>query len=174
MPLSAFRVLAGEHAVIRRQLERLDDLVRRGSPPSTVTHLVEQLVTTESRHEAVEAMFVWPAVRRVAVRGAELAQRGEGQETLTMWHLDRMSASDPASEGLVGRVGELADVMRSHLSFEEEVVWPALRARTTFVGVLWLGAELRLGRRVAPTRPRGWPFGGGPWGGWGRRVDLGD
>ncbi|HEX5187993.1 MAG TPA: hemerythrin domain-containing protein, partial [Streptosporangiaceae bacterium] len=66
--------------------------------------MVEQLVIEESKHEAMEEMYFWPAVREKLPDGDRLAstaiqQEHEGKEVLNK--LDKLDASDGEFEKLV-------------------------------------------------------------------------
>jgi hypothetical protein len=106
---SVFDVLGHDHEEVKRMLAELQ------SGPTAATgadkdqlalrkKMVEQLVIEESKHEAVEEMFFWPAVRDKVSDGGRLAdtaigQEQEGKEVLDK--LDKLDASDPEFEQLV-------------------------------------------------------------------------
>ena len=67
--------------------------------------MVEQLVIEESKHEALQEIYLWPAVRDKLSDGDQLAdtatgQEQEGKEVLA--ELDELEADEPESEELVG------------------------------------------------------------------------
>jgi hypothetical protein len=70
--------------------------------------MVEQLVIEESKHEALEEMYFWPAVREKLPDGDQLAgtaigQEQEGKEVLDK--LDKLDADDAGFEKLVTTFG---------------------------------------------------------------------
>jgi hypothetical protein len=115
--------------------------------------LAEQLVIEESKHEAVEEMYFWPAVREYLPNGDELAdtaigQEQEGKEVLTK--LDKLDAGSAEFEKL------LADFIRAgreHIAYEEKHVWPGLRNALSAEQAEELGGKLEAGKKTAPTRP---------------------
>jgi hypothetical protein len=62
--------------------------------------MVEQLVIEESKHEAVEEMYFWPAVREMLpggdkLGGTAIGREQEGKEVLDK--LDKLDVSEPGS-----------------------------------------------------------------------------
>jgi hemerythrin-like domain-containing protein len=155
---NAFEVLARDHAEVKQMLTQLElGAIRQGtaSPEQLAQRkkLAEQLVIEESRHEAVEEMYFWPAVRDHLPTGDELAdtaigQEGEGKEILDK--VDKLNAGTPKFEKL------LADFIRAgreHIDYEENNVWPGLRIALTAQQAEELGSKLEAGKKTAPTRP---------------------
>jgi len=153
-----FEVLARDHAEVKQMLTRLElGAVRQGTAtPEQLTQrkkLAEQLVIEESRHEAVEEMYFWPAVREHLPIGDQLADTAIGQEQKgkeVLAKLDKLDAGTPEFEEL------LADFIRAgreHIAYEETQVWPGLRAVLTAQQADELGGKLEAGKKTAPTRP---------------------
>ena len=106
---SAFEVLANDHERVKRMLTEFE------SGPTAVTgakdsqlalrkKMAEQLVIEESKHEAVEEMYFWPAVRDRLPDGDRLADSAVGQEQegkKVLDKLDKLEADDPAFEELL-------------------------------------------------------------------------
>ncbi len=119
--------------------------------------MAETLITEESRHEAAEEMYLWPAVRDRLPYGDQLAdqaisQEREGQEILAS--LARAEAGDPDFEGLLS---EFIGAGRDHIAFEENQVWPALRARLSEAEASELGDRVEQAKETGPTSPRPYP-----------------
>lgn len=154
----AFEVLAHDHAEVKQMLTQLElGAVRQGGAGTEQLiqrkKLAEQLVIEESRHEAVEEMYFWPAVREYLPNGDELAdtaigQEDEGKEVLN--ELEKLDAGTPRFEKL------LADFIRAgreHINYEETRVWPALRVALTAQQADELGSKMQEAKKTAPTRP---------------------
>jgi hypothetical protein len=155
---SVFDVLGYDHDEVKQMLAKLEagptaatgasgsDLARRKK-------LVEQLVIEESKHEAVEEMYFWPAVRDTIPDGGRFAdtaieQEQEGKEILDK--LDKLDASDPEFEQLVATIIQAG---RGHINYEETQVWPQLRAALSAQEASDLGDKIEQGKKTAPTRP---------------------
>jgi hemerythrin-like domain-containing protein len=155
---NAFDLLARDHAEVKQMLTQLElGAVRQGNAGdgqlAERKKLAEQLVIEESRHEAVEEMYFWPAVRETLTDGDELAdtaigQEQEGKEVLAK--LDKLDAGTPEFEKL------LADFIRAgreHIDYEESHVWPRMRSTLTAQQADELGSKLAAAKKTAPTRP---------------------
>jgi len=153
-----FDVLGRDHQEVKRMLSELEagPTAATGANDNDLTlrkKMVEQLIIEESKHEAVEEMYFWPAVREHVSDGDRLAntateQEQEGKEVLHQ--LDKLDATQPEFEQLVGAFIQAG---REHISYEENQVWPGLRAALSAREASDLGDKLEEGKKTAPTRP---------------------
>ena len=155
---TVFEVLGGDHLEVKRMLAELE------SGPTALTgasdsqlglrkKMVEELIIEESKHEALEEMYFWPAVRDLLPDGAQLAdtaihQEQEGKEVLDL--LGKLKADQPEFEGLISK---FIPAGREHISYEETRVWPLLRRALPEEESVSIGTKIHLGRKTAPTRP---------------------
>lgn len=155
---SVFDVLGHDHDEVKRMLSDFE------TGPTAVTgasedalaqrkKLAEQLVIEESKHEAVEEMYFWPAVRERVPDGDRLAdtaigQEHEGKEVLDK--LDKLDAGEPEFEQLVT---QFIKAGREHISYEETQVWPLLSNVLSAQEAGDLGDKLEQAKKTAPTRP---------------------
>jgi hypothetical protein len=153
-----FTVLARDHEEVKGMLAELEMGPAKAAGATEEQLLArkkmtEQLVIEESRHEALEEMYFWPAVREHVPGGDALADEATAQETEgkeVLDKLDRLDAGDPEFDRLVGafiRAG------REHIQFEETRVWPAARAALSAETADQLGTKIAEGKKTAPTRP---------------------
>jgi Hemerythrin HHE cation binding domain len=154
---SVFDVLGRDHQNVKRLLAELE----RGPTAQTGANdnhlmrrkkMVEELIIEESRHEAVEKMYFWPAVRDRLPDGDELAdtatgQEQEGKEVLD--RLDELNADQPEFEELVFT---FISAGRDHIAFEETKVWPPLRRTLTEDEAGRLGDQIAEGKRSRGRR----------------------
>jgi hemerythrin-like domain-containing protein len=154
---SAFDVLASDHEQVKRLLSQFEVAPAASGTNDSLLgarkKMAETLVIEESKHEAVEEMYFWPAVRKLLPDGDKLAdqaisQEQEGKDVLAK--LDKLDADDPEFSRLVT---EFIRLGREHIAFEETQVWPALREVMTEVESAELGDKLAEGKKTAPTRP---------------------
>jgi hemerythrin-like domain-containing protein len=156
--VTVFDILANDHAEVRSMLTELETgpTMASGATENELLlrkRMVDQLVIEESRHEAAEEMYFWPAVRARVVDGDALAdeaavQEQTAKEALNL--LDKLDASDAEFEQLLGMFTAAA---REHIDFEENRVWPGLRAGLTAAEARELGDRLAVAKDAAPTRP---------------------
>jgi hemerythrin-like domain-containing protein len=153
-----FTVLAKDHQEVKNMLAEL----AKGPTRETGTSenqlalrkkMTQELIIEESKHEALEEMYFWPAVREHLTTGNTLADEATGQEQeakQVLADLDKLDASDADFEKLLAKFTVAA---RQHIEFEETQVWPGLRAVLTAETAAELGAKITDGKSSAPTRP---------------------
>jgi hemerythrin-like domain-containing protein len=154
----AFDVLGRDHEEVKRMLSELEagPTAATGANDNDLTlrkKMVEQLIIEESKHEAVEEMYFWPAVREHAADGDRLAGTATGQEQEgkeVLHKLDKLDATQPEFEQLVATFIQAG---REHISYEETQAWPALRTALSAEEASDLGNKLEEGKKTAPTRP---------------------
>lgn len=153
-----FTVLAKDHEEVKRMLAELE----KGPTQATEASqdqlaqrktMTEQLIIEESKHEALEEMYFWPAVREHHPAGNTLADEATGQEQEAkevLNKLDKLDAGDPEFDKLLGTFTGAA---RKHIAFEETQVWPGLRSVLPAETAADLGTKIAEGKKTAPTRP---------------------
>ena len=124
-----FTVLSQDHEEVKRMLAELEKgpTVATGASKDQLAlrkKMTEELIIEESKHEALEEMYFWPAVREHLPNGDELAdtaigQEDEGKEVLDQ--LDKLDAGTPEFEKLLA---EFTRAGREHIDYEESHVWP--------------------------------------------------
>ncbi len=159
-----FEALGAAHREVEQMLDRMLYLI--GGQAEPTAELLEQggslaaaLISAVSRHEAAEEEYFWPTAKEKAADGEPLAAGGAGQETEVremLTELDGMTPSDPQFIPLMIRFNRAA---RDHIAYEEQQVWPGLRAALTADEAGRLGEELAgaakaaLGRTHQHSRP---------------------
>jgi hemerythrin-like domain-containing protein len=153
-----FDVLSRDHEEVKRMLSELE------SGPTAATgasddqlllrkKMVEELIIEESKHEAVEEMYFWPAVREHVPDGETIAQTATEQEQegkQVLHDLDKLDAHEPEFERLVTKFIQAG---REHIGYEETTAWPPLRSALSAEQAEELGRKLSEGKKTAPTRP---------------------
>ena len=150
----AFSVLKADHTEVETMLTRLVG----GSGPASGSAgdpagTAQELVMEESRHEAAEEMYFWPAVREKVAGGDRLADEAERQEGQGKRVLDELRKAKPGDGRFDELVTAFASAGRAHIAFEEEQVWPKLRAVLSPQESAELGQELTTAKQAGPTRP---------------------
>ena len=153
-----FTVLAKDHEEVKGMLAELDKGPTRATGASEDQlalrkKMTEQLIIEESKHEALEEMYFWPAVREHLESGNTLADEATGQEQAAkqvLADLDKLDAGDADFERLLAKF--IVDA-REHIEFEESQVWPLLRGALPAETSAELGSKIAEGKKTAPTRP---------------------
>src|SRR5450631_3844138 len=155
---TVFEVLSRDHEEVKQMLSEFEKgpTAANGASPDQLAlrkQMAETLVIEESKHEAVEEMYFWPAVRDRLPDGGRLADEATGQEQQAkqvLDRLDRTGADDPEFEELLA---QFITVGREHIAFEQTQVWPGLRSALTSTEAEELGEKLEQAKKTAPTRP---------------------
>ena len=153
-----FTVLGQDHQEVKRMLAELEKgpTAATGASEDQLAlrkKMTEVLIIEESRHEALEEMYFWPAVRDHIQSGSTLADEAVGQEQAAkqvLANLDKVGSSDAEFERLLGKF--VTDA-REHIEFEETQVWPLLRTALPAETSAELGKKIAEGKKTAPTRP---------------------
>jgi hemerythrin-like domain-containing protein len=154
---NVFDVLRKDHEEVLRALAELESGpagVSAGADQRMAREkLVEQLIIEESKHEAVEEEYFWPAVRDRVPGGDGLADHAVEQEQAAKYVLNDLigvKADDPKFEELLGTFIEDG---REHIGYEENSVWPELKKVLSADEADDLGTKVEEGKKFAPTRP---------------------
>ncbi|HUN32003.1 MAG TPA: hemerythrin domain-containing protein [Trebonia sp.] len=155
---SVFDVLARDHEEVKQMLAELElgpTAVANANPDQLALRkkMAQQLVIEESRHEAAEEMYFWPAVIERLEDGTDLANQALDQEQMGKAVLDRLDKLEPQDEEFEIQLAEFTSAGRAHIAFEEEVVWPGLRLALTLEEAGRLGEKVEKAKEKAPTRP---------------------
>lgn len=142
-----FDVLEKDHTEVKRILAALETVT------GDQAGLAEQLVMEESRHEAAEEMHFWPAVRDKVAGGDALADTALRQEQEGKDVLDKLRKADVGDADFRRLVAVFTKAGTEHIAFEEQQVWPKLRAALTVEERTELGAQIEKAKKAGPTRP---------------------
>lgn len=157
MMAGVFDVLGQDHAEVKQMLSELESGSTAGtSAGTTLTErkkLAERLVIEESKHEAMEEMYFWPAVREKVSGGDHLADTAIGQEDEGKQVLDKLDKLDAGDSEFEELLSSFIKAAREHIEFEETKVWPELRAVLSNEESAELGSKIADGKKTAPTRP---------------------
>jgi hemerythrin-like domain-containing protein len=153
-----FTVLAQDHQEVKAMLAELEKGPTKatGASESQLAlrkKMTETLIIEESKHEALEEMYFWPAVREHLSAGDTLADEATTQEQEAkhvLADLDKLDASDTRFEELLGK---FIGAAREHIAFEENQVWPGMRSVLSAQVAGELGTKIAEGKKTAPTRP---------------------
>jgi hypothetical protein len=153
-----FTVLGQDHQEVKRMLAELENgpTAAAGASDGQLElrkKMTEELIIEESKHEALEEMFFWPAVREYIQSGNTLADEATGQEQAAkqvLADLDKLQVGDGEFEKLLARF--ITDA-REHIEFEETQVWPLMRTALPAGKSAEIGEKIAQGKKTAPTRP---------------------
>lgn len=152
-----FQVLKRDHEAVEAMLLRLEaGRLPTGPDPDRLRSrksLVDRVIIEESKHEAVEEEFFWPAVREHVEGGDALADEATEQEQRAKNLLNELDGLAPDDERFEELLAAFVEDARAHMAFEETRVWPRLRRALTGEQAVKLGTRLTKGKSLAPTHP---------------------
>ncbi|GAB3221449.1 hemerythrin domain-containing protein [Mycolicibacterium hippocampi] len=152
--MDALTFLREDHESVLGMLDVLDGApAGAGAQASGLETMVTNLVIAESKHEAIEEQFFWPAVRNALEDGDMLADRAIEQEQAGKALLQRLEDGAPGEPEYQQALQEFVKLGRAHIEFEQAEVWPKLRTAMSQEELEELGSKLELAKKVAPTRP---------------------
>jgi hemerythrin superfamily protein len=136
-----------------RTVEDLFKRYKKLGPRAFVSkqRLARRMTKELSIHAAIEEQFLYPALQKAAGKRAvdeALSEHQEVKEALAQ--LDRMRPQDPHYDE---RVHQVMQNVTHHAKEEERDMLPKLRKALSRKELEHLGEQMKLAKRVAPTRP---------------------
>jgi hypothetical protein len=153
-----FQVLKEDHDEVKAMLAELEE-GPKASTGATDEQLafrkraVDQVIIEESRHEAAEQQYFWPAVKLVGPDGDRVAEVGLAQEAEADPVLAELDELQPGDGGFEEKLVIFISAARAHIAFEEAHAWPLLRASIGPEEAQALGEQIAQAKKLAPTRP---------------------
>ncbi|MGZ3357306.1 MAG: hemerythrin domain-containing protein [Isosphaeraceae bacterium] len=152
--MDALTFLRQQHESVLGMLEVLDVAPRGdGARVSGLETVVENLIIAESRHEAIEEQWFWPAVRKALGDGDQLADQGIGQEDDGKKLLQTLLDGKPGEASYDDALEKFVAAAREHIDYEQQVVWPRFESAVSRDELERLGQRLEQAHKIAPTRP---------------------
>ena len=155
---NVFDILRADHREVEQMLAGLEGGPAQANRatairPEARKQLAEKLIIESSKHEAAEEEYFWPVVRDRLPRGDQLAGHAVNQETDAKEVLARLDKLSPGQGEFEKLLSKYIPAAREHISYEEEVVWPALQEALTAAEADELGKNIAIAKEIAPTRP---------------------
>jgi hypothetical protein len=155
---NVFEVLRKDHDEVKAMLVRLEagpqsGLGATGEQVAQRRRLIDDMIIEESKHEAAEQQYFWPAVRALGPEGDRVADEAIEQETRgeqMLGELEKLGADDERFEPVLATFISAA---RAHIAFEEAHTWPLLAAALSVEQADELGDKITRAKKMAPTRP---------------------
>lgn len=150
--MDAITFLRQDHKSVLGLLETLDGAPSdAGAHASGLETTVNNLIISESQHEAIEEQFFWPAVREAI--GDGLVDKAIEQEQAGKQLLQRLEDGKPGEPDYHEALQEFVSAGREHIAYEQDVVWPQVELAISREELEKIGEKLEQAKKVAPTRP---------------------
>jgi hemerythrin-like domain-containing protein len=147
-------LMQDDHDAIWRILDQLTGGSAIPEPDTAKQRrLARHLVSFQSAHELAEELSVWPMVRKRCPEGKELIDTALKQESELKWALNELEHISPGSQEFTQCANTVAGLNRTHLSYEQNQIWPRLEDRLTERDTAQLVRQWQVARRTTPTRP---------------------
>jgi hemerythrin superfamily protein len=121
--------------------------------PEEHRRIARQLVALGSVHEVAEELVIWPEVRRRCKDGDELVLEATSQERQAKRALNELNTINAGTIEFDECVDTVASEARSHITYEQNQVWPRLEDHLSDDDAERLARLYLEARRRAPTRP---------------------
>lgn len=142
--------LTTDHREVEEIFGRIEAL-----PPGSQERkdLCDQATIELVRHSVAEEAYLYPAVREHVAGGDALADKeleDHAEAEQIMKDLEGCQADDPRFDSLMA---QLMSEIRSHVTDEEQNLFPRLEAACPPDALMDLGDKIRRAKKTAPTRP---------------------
>lgn len=153
-----FQVLKQDHDEVKAMLAQLEEgpKARSGATAEQLAFRktsVDKVIIEESKHEAAEQQYFWPAVKQLGADGLRVAELGLEQEVEADTALANLDKLQPGDEAFEERLAAFTSAARAHIAYEEAHAWPLLRAAISADEAQQLGEQITKAKKLAPTRP---------------------
>jgi hemerythrin superfamily protein len=143
-------LLLARHREVRQHIEEYE---RSSAEPRLREHLLDDLRSKLSSHEAVEEQLIHPLVRRNLPDGHRIAAEVLSQEQQAQELLAEIEHTEPHTPRMDELTAELFAKVRLHQQTEETEVFPALRLYLGPRERMRLGTMVERVERLSPTHP---------------------
>jgi len=153
-----FQVLKKDHDEVKAMLAQLEDgpKARDGATPEQLAfrrQALDEVIIEQSKHEAAEQQYFWPALGGLGTDGNRVMQEGLEQENEAEPLLAELSKLELGDEAFEDRLAAFTSAARAHIAFEEAHAWPLLKASLNADQAQALGDRITEAKKTAPTRP---------------------
>lgn len=153
-----FQVLKKDHDEVKAMLAQLEEgpKASTGATPEQLAfrrQALDQVIIEQSKHEAAEQQYFWPALGGLGADGARVMQEGLEQEQEAEPLMAELGKLQPGDEGFEERLIAFMSAARAHIAFEEGHAWPLLQAALNDDQAQALGDRITQAKKTAPTRP---------------------
>lgn len=142
-------VLAADH----REFLALVTEIRASSDPAAQRELADTLIAELVRHAVAEEMWVYPAMKEHLPDGEAKVEHDTQEHKELEVLMKELEGHAPEDAEFTSCVARMEEVLRDHISDEEQEQFPELRARIPRDELLSMARRVEKAKRVAPTRP---------------------
>ena len=127
--------------------------IKATTDADTRRDLTDTVISELVRHSVAEEMYVYPAMRKHLANGDEAVEHDVAEHKELETTMKELEGVDAGSSQFVGLIAQLEDILRDHVSDEENEQFPGLRANIPREEMVEMGKKVDAAKAVAPTRP---------------------
>jgi hemerythrin superfamily protein len=149
--MDAIALLKADHKTVETLFRRFEQAGRNAK--KLKRKLVDQIVRELAIHAVIEEQVLYPAVRRKAEDLEDTVLEALEEHHVVKWLLKELEDLPPEAERFDAKVTVLMENVRTHVSVEEQVLFPELRKAFEPSELRELAQMLVMAKKAAPTRP---------------------
>ncbi|HZA72272.1 MAG TPA: hemerythrin domain-containing protein [Propionibacteriaceae bacterium] len=149
MPQDVVDVLTTDHHEVLDLIAQIKSTTNAEQRRDLADTVISELV----RHSVAEEMYVYPAMRKHLENGDEAVQHDVEEHKELERTMKQLEGVDGGTPEFVGLVAQLEDILRDHVSDEEDEQFPALRAKIPRDELIEMAKKVNTAKEIAPTRP---------------------
>jgi hemerythrin superfamily protein len=115
--------------------------------------LADTVISELVRHSVAEEMYVYPAMKKYLPDGDEAVDHDVEEHKELEQTMKKLESVDAQSGEFAQLLGELEDILRDHVSDEENEQFPELRVQVPREELIEIGGKVENAKKLAPTRP---------------------
>ena len=115
--------------------------------------LADTVISELVRHSVAEEMYVYPAMKKYLPDGDEAVDHDVEEHKELEQTMKKLESVDAQSPEFTQLLGQLEDILRDHVSDEENEQFPQLRAQVPREELIEIGGKVENAKKLAPTRP---------------------
>lgn len=142
-------VLSSDH----REVMALVARIRTTTDPEQQRDLTDTVIAELVRHAVAEEMYVYPAMRKHLPDGDAAVEHDTAEHKELEVTMKQLESADAGGTEFLQALDRLEELLRDHVSDEEDEQFPQLRARIPHRELVEMAAKVELAKKVAPTRP---------------------
>ena len=127
--------------------------IKRSSVAADRRDMADTVISELVQHSVAEEMYVYPAMRKHLANGDEAVQHDVAEHKELEATMKELEGVDAGSSQFVGLIAQLEDILRDHVSDEENEQFPELRASIPRQELVEMADKVNTAKKVAPTRP---------------------
>jgi hemerythrin superfamily protein len=144
--------LTSQHREVEQLWSQLEVSHRNGSTPQE--DLFERIVALLSKHDALEAQFLYPELRESGGgQGEQLSEHSLDDHKEVRELLSQVDGADIRDDNVYSTMEKCLQSVMHHVEEEEDEVFPLLRSRCGEDRLMDLGQKMEQMMPMAPTHP---------------------